>query len=79
MRPTRTWWMKRHDTVNYTILSVVLVFIAWTALVPSVVPAWVAIGLVLVMLLPMAAALTVRRLRLESRLARRIWQAVTRG
>ena len=34
MRPTRTWWMKRHDTVNYVILSVVLLLMVWTAIFP---------------------------------------------
>ena len=34
MRSTRTWWMKRHDRVNYVILAVVLLFIVWTALFP---------------------------------------------
>jgi hypothetical protein len=34
MRPTRTWWMKRHDRVNYMILAAVLLFIVWTAVFP---------------------------------------------
>jgi hypothetical protein len=29
-RPTRTWWMKRHDTVNLTVLAVIILFILWT-------------------------------------------------
>jgi hypothetical protein len=79
MRPTRTWWMKRHDTVNYVILGVVLSFTVWTALFPSPVPNWAVIGFVFVVLLPMAIVLTVKRMRLESSLARRLWQALTRG
>lgn len=31
-RPTRTWWMKRHDAVNLTLLALILLFIVWTAL-----------------------------------------------
>jgi hypothetical protein len=31
-KPTRTWWMKRHDTVNLTLLGIILLFIVWTAL-----------------------------------------------
>lgn len=34
MKPTRTWWMKRHDTVNYIILAVILAFIVWKAYFP---------------------------------------------
>jgi hypothetical protein len=34
MRPTRAWWMKRHDRVNYVIVGAVLLFIVWTALFP---------------------------------------------
>ena len=30
MMPKRTWWMKLHDTVNYVILGVIIVFILWT-------------------------------------------------
>ena len=32
MKPTRPWWMKRHDAVNYTLLALILAFIVWTAL-----------------------------------------------
>jgi hypothetical protein len=31
MKPAPTWWMKRHGTVNYVLLAVILPFIAWTA------------------------------------------------
>ena len=76
--PTRTWWMKRHAGVNYVILSVILLFIVWTALFPSPIPNWAVIGFVFIVLFPSAIVLTVKRLRLESRLARNLWQALTR-
>jgi hypothetical protein len=31
-KPTRTWWMKRHDNVNFTVLAIIMLFIIWTAL-----------------------------------------------
>jgi hypothetical protein len=32
MVPKRTWWMTRHDTINVTILGVILAFVLWGAL-----------------------------------------------
>jgi len=29
MRPTRRWWMKRHDAVNYASVTIVLLFMTW--------------------------------------------------
>jgi hypothetical protein len=29
-RPTRLWWMKRMDALNFTVLGVIIVFILWT-------------------------------------------------
>jgi hypothetical protein len=29
-RPTRTWWMKRMDAVNLTVLGILILFILWT-------------------------------------------------
>jgi hypothetical protein len=34
MMPKRTWWMKRHDTVNWVILGAILLFIVWTTFFP---------------------------------------------
>lgn len=34
MKPERTEWMKRRDTINYVILAVILAFIVWTAIFP---------------------------------------------
>jgi hypothetical protein len=31
-RPTRPWWMKRMDAINFTVLGIILLFIIWTAL-----------------------------------------------
>jgi hypothetical protein len=30
-KPTRPWWMKWHDRINYTLLGIILLFIIWTA------------------------------------------------
>jgi hypothetical protein len=35
MKPTRTWWMNRQDTMNYILLGAILAFIAWTAFFPT--------------------------------------------
>jgi len=35
MRPTRTWWMKRHNTINCVLLVVILAFVVWTAFFPT--------------------------------------------
>jgi hypothetical protein len=32
MMPKRTWWMKQHDTINLSILGVILVLIVWGSL-----------------------------------------------
>jgi hypothetical protein len=45
---------------------------------PFSVPNWALIGFVLVVLFPLAVVLSVQRIRLESRLARTLWLAVTR-
>ena len=45
---------------------------------PFPVPNWAVIGFALVILIPMAVVLSVKRIRLESRLARTLWQALTR-
>jgi hypothetical protein len=31
-RPTKLWWMKRMDAINFTVLSIILLIIIWTAL-----------------------------------------------
>ena len=46
--------------------------------VPFSVPNWAVIGFVLVVLFPLAVVLSVRRIRLEGRLARTVWLALTR-
>jgi hypothetical protein len=45
---------------------------------PLSVPNWAVIGLVLVVLFPMAVVLSLKRMRMESRLARTLWLALTR-
>jgi multisubunit Na+/H+ antiporter MnhB subunit len=45
---------------------------------PFAVPDWAVIGFVVVVLVPLAIALSVKRLRLESRLAGTLWRALTR-
>jgi hypothetical protein len=45
---------------------------------PFSVPNWAVIGFVFVVLFPLGIVLSVKRMRLESRLARTLWLAVTR-
>lgn len=45
---------------------------------PFSVPNWAVIGFVLVVLFPLGIVLSVKRIRLESRLARTLWLALTR-
>ena len=45
---------------------------------PFSVPNWALIGFLLVVLFPLAVVLSVKRIRLESRLARTLWLALTR-
>ena len=45
---------------------------------PFQVADWAVIGFVLLVLLPLGIVLTVKRMRLESRLARTLWLALTR-
>ena len=45
---------------------------------PFSVPNWAVIGFVFVVLFPLGIVLSVRRMRLESRLARTLWLALTR-
>jgi uncharacterized protein (DUF983 family) len=45
---------------------------------PLSVPNWAVIGFVFVVLFPLAIVLSVKRMRLESRLARTLWLALTR-
>jgi hypothetical protein len=45
---------------------------------PFSVPNWAVVGFVFVVLFPLGIVLSVRRMRLESRLARTLWLALTR-
>ena len=45
---------------------------------PFSVPNWAVIGFVLVVLFPLAIVLSVKRMRMESHLARTLWLALTR-
>jgi hypothetical protein len=45
---------------------------------PFSVPNWAVIGFVLVVLFPLGIVLSVKRIRLESRLAHTLWLALTR-
>ena len=45
---------------------------------PFSVPNWAVIGFVLVLLFPLGIVLSVKRTRVESRLARTLWLALTR-
>ena len=56
--------------------AVVAAMLLWLG--PFSVPDWVAIGFIFVVLFPLAVVLSVKRIRLESRLARTLWLALTR-
>ena len=45
---------------------------------PFTIPNWVVIGFVFAVLLPLVVSHSVKRMRLERRLARTLWLAVTR-
>jgi hypothetical protein len=56
--------------------AVIVAMLLWLG--PFSVPNWALIGFVLAVLFPLAVVLGVKRTRLESRLARRLWLALTR-
>ena len=56
--------------------AVIAAMLLWLG--PFSVPNWAVIGFVLVVLFPLAVVLSVKRIRLESRLARTLWLALTR-
>jgi hypothetical protein len=56
--------------------AVIAAMLMWLG--PFSVPNWALIGFVLVVLFPLAVLLSVQRMRLESRLARTLWLALTR-
>ena len=64
--------------VNRIIIAgaVIAAMLLWLG--PFSVPNWAVIGFVLVVLFPLAVSLSVKRIRLESRLARTLWVALTR-
>ncbi len=55
--------------------AIVAAMLLWLG--PFSVPNWAVIGFVLVVLFPLAVVLSVKRIRLESRLARTLWLALT--
>ena len=56
--------------------AVIAAMLLWLG--PFSVPNWAVIGFVLVVLFPQAVVLSVKRIRVESRLARTLWLALTR-
>jgi hypothetical protein len=64
--------VNRHIIVGAVITAMFL----WLG--PFAVPDWAVIGFVLLVLCPLAIALSVKRMRVESRLARTLWVALTR-
>ena len=56
--------------------AVIAAMLLWLG--PFSVPNWAVIGFVLVVLFPLAVVLSVKRIRLESRLPRTLWLALTR-
>ena len=57
--------------------AVIAAMLMWVG--PFSIPNWALIGFVFVVLFPLAVVLSVRRIRLESRLARTLWLALTRN
>ena len=55
--------------------AIIAAMLLWLG--PFSVPNWAVIGFVLVVLFPLAVVLSVKRIRLESRLARTLWLALT--
>ena len=55
--------------------AVIAVMFLWLG--PFSVPNWAVIGFVLVVLFPLGIVLSVKRMRLESRLVRTLWLALT--
>jgi type III secretory pathway component EscU len=56
------------------VAAVIAVMFLWVGPVPN----WALIGLVFAVLLPMGIVFSVKRMRLEARLARTFWLALTR-
>ena len=56
--------------------AVIAAMLLWLG--PFSVPNWALTGFVLVVLFPLAVVLSAKRMRLESRLARTLWMALTR-
>jgi uncharacterized protein (DUF983 family) len=56
--------------------AIIAAMLLWLG--PLSVPNWAVIGFVLVVLFPVAIVLSLKRMRLESRLARTLWLALTR-
>ena len=56
--------------------AVIAAMLLWLG--PFSVPNWAVIGFVLVVLFPLAVVLSVKRIRLESRLTRTLWLALRR-
>jgi hypothetical protein len=56
--------------------AIIAAMVLWLG--PFSVPGWAVIGFVLVVLFPVVIVLSLQRIRVESRLARSLWLALTR-
>jgi uncharacterized protein (DUF983 family) len=56
--------------------AIIAAMVLWLG--PLSVPDWAVIGFVFVVLFPLAVVLSLKRMRVESRLARTLWLALTR-
>ncbi len=72
--PEERWY--RQNVISGVVM--LLVGIVWLAVGPFEIPARAVVAFVFVVLLPLAVALTAKRMHVESRLARTLWQALTR-
>ena len=60
----------------FIVAAVIAAIYLWLS--PFPVPDWPVIGFVLMVLFPLSIVISVKRVRLESRLARTLWLALTR-
>ena len=56
------------------LVALIAAMLLWVGPVPN----WAVIGFVFVVLLPLGIAFSIKRMRLEARLARTLWLALTR-
>ena len=71
----QSWWFKRTGVINLALVIGILAVMM--ALGPFAIPGW-AVVLFLVAVVLLSVALSPKRMRVEARLARMLWSALTR-